>query len=97
MRIKNPYRVSEKEAWNWFKNNIAYKPLNTQTEMVLLKGKWNNKKAIKIPIYLDNKNYRTWLSQELNINITNYLFNCRYSRFGEEVFYRAYIYTDMVN
>ena len=92
MKTRNPYRVTEEQAWNWYNKNIAYKPMITGTEMVLLKGKWKDTKAIKIPVDIDNRNNRLRLCEELGITIQKYLFNSRYSLFGEEIFYRVYSY-----
>lgn len=69
------------QAWNFYDREIAYRPANTQTELITLTGHYEGKLAIKIPDSLDDRSgtYIRRLENFFNIEIRKFVFRSEYS------------------
>ena len=84
------YKTSDEYCWSVYNRDIAYQPLITDTEMVLLRGRFEGVRCIKIPVEKDTREFKSWLSSELNIRIANQLFTSQFDLFGNKRDYRVY-------
>jgi hypothetical protein len=92
IRTEEDYNRAIDRAWRWHIREIAYKPTQTHCELVLLKGHYEGKKAIKIPARMDTRDYKQFLEKELEISIRKYIFSSDFTITHDPQKFRIYLY-----
>lgn len=85
------YKAIEEAAWKWYKHNVVGHQ-HTEVELVLLRGNYEGKFAIKIPIEKDTREFKQKIEEEFNISIRRYIFSCDFSVDHEPRKYKVYLY-----
>lgn len=87
------YKRIENQAWNWYNKEIAYNYTRVgSVELVLLKGNYEGKFAIKIPAKMDILEYREYLCDLYNISIRKRIFDTAFDSVGNQTELHTYLF-----
>ena len=81
------------KAWAHYNRDIAYAYDHTNAELVLLKGRYLDKKAIKVDARYDNLIYRERLNKYYGITIKKRIFDSGFDSFHDKLLFHTYLFT----
>lgn len=87
------YKRIENQAWNWYNKEIAYNYVRTGgAELVLLRGHYEGKQAVKIPAQFDNLAYKKNIEELHGISIRKRIFDCSFDSVGSPGEFHTYLF-----
>ena len=80
------------KAWAIFNRDYAYNFDRTNAELILLKGRYADKKAIKVDARYDNQVYRERLNKYYGITIKKRIFDCSFDSMHDQRLFHTYLF-----
>lgn len=90
-------RITTEKCWAWYKREIVDSVQNTGIELVLLKGKYLNKRGIKIPVEKDTREFKSFIEKEYGIAIRSKIFTCEFTLTHERKRFNMYLFQYLNN